>query len=175
MAEFFRFRSIDALLGKHRELEEQTIYFASPEELNDPMEGLQDIVWNGDEIVWTNFFKHYIFCLNRSCLVLRLIDSYQKFDVNSIPILERWDQMRFPIEKSLFDDIWDRFYNLPYTQEIIEAAANTRRKVRYNEILYYFQIIHFVLLDEIRKSYIDHGIVSESQVTNNLEHFILEV
>ena len=116
MAEFYRFRSIDALLGKHRELEEQTIYFASPEELNDPMEGLRDIVWDGDKIVWTNFFKHYIFCLNRSCLLLRLIDSYQNFDVNSIPI-EHWDPIGFPREKNLCDDIWDRFCNLPHTRD----------------------------------------------------------
>ena len=52
MAEFFRFRTIDALLGQFQELKEQTIYFASPDELNDPMEGLRDIVWNGDQIVW---------------------------------------------------------------------------------------------------------------------------
>ena len=36
MAEFFRFRRIDTLLGKFQKLEKQTIYFASPEELNDP-------------------------------------------------------------------------------------------------------------------------------------------
>ena len=170
MAEFFRFRSTDALLRKFQELEKQTIYFASPEELNDPMEGLRDIVWDGDKIVWTNFFKHYIFCLNRSCLLLPLIDSYQKFDVNSIPILERWDQMRFPIEKSLFDDIWDRFYNLPHTQEIIEALANTRREIRYREIISHLQSLQtLVLLDEIRKSHIDHGIMSESQTPQPLE------
>ena len=52
MAEFYRFRSIESLLEEHQELEEQTIYFANPEELNDPVEGLRDIVWNGDEIVW---------------------------------------------------------------------------------------------------------------------------
>ena len=75
MAEFFRFRSIDALLGKHQELKEQTIYFASPEELNDPMEGLRDLVWNGDKIVWTNFFKHYVFCLNRSYLMLNITSA----------------------------------------------------------------------------------------------------
>ena len=40
MAEFYRFRSIDALLGQFQGLEAQTIYFASPEELNDLMEGL---------------------------------------------------------------------------------------------------------------------------------------
>ena len=75
MAEFYRFRSIDSLLGKHREFEEQTIYFANPEELNDPMEGLRDIVWNGDKIVWTNFFKHYVFCLNRSYWLLNMTVS----------------------------------------------------------------------------------------------------
>ena len=37
------------MLRKFQELEKQTIYFASPEELNDPMEGLRDIVWDGDE------------------------------------------------------------------------------------------------------------------------------
>ena len=160
MAELYRFRSIDSLLVKHRELEEQTIYFASPEELNDPMEGLRDIVWDGDKIVWTNFFKHYIFCLNRSCLLLRIIDSSQKFDMNSIPILERWD--RFPIEKSLFDDIWDRFYNLSYIQEIIEALANTKRKIRYSEVVSHLQTIQTcVLYNIILKSYIDHGTISE--------------
>ena len=61
MAEFFRFRSMKYLLDKkYQELEKQTIYFASPEELNDPMEGFRDIVWSGDKIVWTNFIKNYV-------------------------------------------------------------------------------------------------------------------
>ena len=162
MAEFYRFRSIDSLLGKHRELEGPTIYFASPEELNDPMEGLRDIVWDGDEIVWTNFFKHYVFCLNRSCLVLMIKTG--KLDVDRIPILGRWDQMTTPIEQVLFDDIWEKFCNLPHIQEIIEALANTKRKIRYREIVFYLGSIQtFGLLDEIQKSYIDHLPISESQ------------
>ena len=61
MAEVFRFRNMDKLLGEeYQELEGQTIYFAGPEELNDPMEGFQDLVWCGDKIVWTNLVKHYI-------------------------------------------------------------------------------------------------------------------
>ena len=60
----YRFRSIDALLDKYQELESQTIYFASPDQLNDPMEGFRDIVWRGDKIVWTNFFKHFVYCLH---------------------------------------------------------------------------------------------------------------
>ena len=165
MSEFYRFRSTDALLGKFQELEKQTIYFASPEELNDPMEGLRDIVWDGDKIVWTNFFKHYIFCLNRSCLMLNITRKSQKLDVADIPILERWDQITIPIEKILFNDIWDRFCNLPFIHEIIEALANTTYKIRYREIVCHLLGIQMAaLLDEIKKSYINYGIISESQV-----------
>ena len=106
MAEFYRFRSIDALLGKHRELEEQTIYFAGPDELNDPMEGLRDIVWNGDQIVWTHFLKHYIFCLNRCYLPLNITPKPRKSDVADIPILERWDQITTPIEKTVLPTVF---------------------------------------------------------------------
>ena len=165
MAEFYRFRSIDTLLGKFQELEKQTIYFASPEELDDPMEGLRDIVWNGDEIVWTNFFKHYIFCLNRCYLPLNITPNPGKLDVDDIPILERWDQIATPIEEILFDDIWDRFCNLPHIPEIIEALSNTRRKIRYREIVFYLKTIQTCgLLVEIQKSYNDHKLIPEHNV-----------
>ena len=165
MAEFFRFRSIDALLGKFQELEKQTIYFASPEELDDPMEGLRDIVWDGDKIIWTNFFKHYIFCLNRCYLPLNITPNPRKLDVGDIPILERWDQITTPIEEILFDDIWDRFCNLPHIPELIETLSNTRRKIRYREIVFYLITIQTCgLLVEIQKSYNNHKLIPESKV-----------
>lgn len=60
---FYRFRSLDNLLGKYKELENQEIYFASPSEQNDPMEGYHEIYFQGDAIVWTNFFKNYLILL----------------------------------------------------------------------------------------------------------------
>lgn len=64
----FRFRSAKALLddddnGGFQELEKQAIYFAKPEQLNDPMEGLSDAFWDGDDVLWENFFKHYALAL----------------------------------------------------------------------------------------------------------------
>jgi hypothetical protein len=65
----FRFRSAKALLedcpaaGGFQELENQTIYFATPESLNDPMEGLTDPFWDGDEVLWENLFRHYALSL----------------------------------------------------------------------------------------------------------------
>ena len=176
MAEFFRFRSIDVLLGKFQELEKKTIYFASPDELNDPMEGLRNIVWDGDKIVWTHFFKHYIFCLNRCYLPLNITPRPRILDVDSIPILERWDQIITPIEKNLFDDIWGRFRNLPYIQKIIDTLANTSHKIRYREIVCYLRLIQTpVLLDEIRRIYVDHGIIPEPLIPPPIEEFDIAV
>lgn len=65
----FRFRSAKALLdnnpedGGFQELEKQTIYFAQPETLNDPMEGLSDAFWDGDKVLWENLFRHYALSL----------------------------------------------------------------------------------------------------------------
>ena len=164
MAEFFRFRSIDALLGKYQELEKQTIYFASSEQLNDPMEGFRDIVWSGDKIVWTNLFKHYVYCLHQSYLGFRIAGDSIKLDADSIPIWGRWDEPLTSQEQKLFDDIWRNFLNVPNIREIIEALANTKRKIRYREIGYYLRIIHPILLKEIVRSHIAHGLLSESDM-----------
>jgi hypothetical protein len=68
----YRYRRIDQLLGKHRELESQEIYFASPTELNDPMEGFQDVFWEGDRILWKNLVKHYILCLSQAVSIIHI-------------------------------------------------------------------------------------------------------
>jgi hypothetical protein len=39
---------------------EQEIYFAPPENLNDPMEGYKDVFWSGDLIAWRNLLRHYL-------------------------------------------------------------------------------------------------------------------
>ena len=164
MAEFYRLRSINALLGKYQELEKQTIYFATPEELNDPMEGFRDIVWNGDEIVWTNLFKHYCYCLHQGYLRLRIAGNSIKLDVDIIPMGRSWYKPFSSQDKDLFDDIWNNFYNLPNIKEIIEALANTERKIRYREIGLYLQGLRWILLEEIKKSHIENGLMFESQM-----------
>ncbi len=65
----FRFRSAKALLdddpenGGFQELRKQTIYFAQPHTLNDPMEGINDAFWDGDQVLWENLFRHYALSL----------------------------------------------------------------------------------------------------------------
>ena len=158
----YRFRSIDVLLDKYHELEEGTIYFASPEQLNDPMEGFRDIVWDGDKIVWTNFFKHYIYCLYVSYLQYTIVRDSVELDINSIPILGSWDKMPAPQMQRFFDGICRTFFDLPNMPEIIEALSNANHEIRYRELGVYLCSIHHVLLNEIEESFIEHGYMFKS-------------
>ena len=158
----YRFRSMEYLLGnEYQELEKQTIYFASPDQLNNPIEGFRDVVWSGDKIVWTNFFKHFVYCLHANYLLLRLGGDSVELDVDNIPIIDRWDKVPSPRMQRLSDDIWHRFLNLPYMIEIIEALANTNRKIRYRKLGLYLRVIYSVFIEEIEKSHIAHGLMSE--------------
>lgn len=56
----YRFRSRDALLGQYAELATQTMYLARPDEMNDPMDGLTDVFWKGDDVLWENLLRHYV-------------------------------------------------------------------------------------------------------------------
>ena len=60
---FYKYRSMNALLDGFKELEDEYLYFSPTKDLNDPLEGYMDIDFKGDKIIWTNFFKNYIFSL----------------------------------------------------------------------------------------------------------------
>ncbi len=45
---FYRYRSATAALDGYHELERSEIYFSTPSELNDPMEGFKDLIWLGE-------------------------------------------------------------------------------------------------------------------------------
>ena len=139
------------------------------------MEGFRDLVWSGDKIVWTNFFKHYVYCLHLSYFHLRLVGSSKKLEVDSIQILGCWDQLPTPAAQNLFDEICHNFLNVPNIRKIIEALANTKRKIRYKELGYYLRIIHPILLKEIVKSYIEHGVIPKSEMPELSEELPIPV
>ena len=173
----YRFRSIEALLDEYHELENQTIYFASPDQLNDPMEGLRDIVWRGDEIVWTNLFKDYIYGVHACHLLLTITRSSAELDLDTIPIPDRRGQPLIPHIHNWFDDIWDKFLNLPKIEEIIEALSNRKRKIRYRELESYLRAIQVAIAALILESDIAHSplIETEEQELSEGSHVHLEM
>ena len=163
MTELYRFRATEQLLDKFHELEEQTIYFASPEELNDPMEGFRDIVWRGDRIVWTNLFRNFVFCLERFYSLVKIAGDSVKLDRTHIPIDGRWDEPLTSQSGKLFDDLWARAFHDAKLNTLIEKIASTTHKVRYHELVLYLRIAHTAILPRIQEIYVDRGFASESE------------
>lgn len=171
MTVFYRFRTIEQLLGKFEELKNQTIYFASPDELNDPMEGLQDIVWVGDRIVWKNIFKNYVNCLHWYFEKILAGGEAVLTNPQSLPYApERCEPP--PLEtNALTRAIWANIEGNGRLRHLIARLGDTKRRVRQEELLQYLQAIHAPCLEAIRGMYIAKGVISAEQWPYSPGHY----
>ena len=163
MSEVYRFRSTDYLLGEYKELERQTIYFASPEQLNDPMEGFRDIVWRGDSIVWTNLFKNYVYCLNQAYMNFKIAGNDVELTPDHIPIAGRWDEPPTPQFGELVSDIWKEVSEDLSLHDLADAISTFRNDVRRDELIFYLNSIHLRALSRIQEVYIERGLSPEEE------------
>lgn len=146
---FYRFRSIENLIGKHQELANQEIFFASPERLNDPMEGFKDIYWKGDAIVWRNFFKSYLFCLERLCMLLTLVGEQEPLGTEMIPINSNEDQLPTEEARRLSSEIQQTFFGREIINQLIDRLAKRAKPIRRNELYFYLSNIHLLAIETI--------------------------
>ncbi|CED59787.1 putative uncharacterized protein [Moritella viscosa] len=139
-ATFYRFRAIENLFGDYSELERQSIFFAPPHLLNDPVEGFKDIYWQGDEILWTNLFNHYLLCLMKWIIEFQIIgddfDLEKHFDARmTVDDLHENSQAEFSV-------ISERFIGNEHLKNLISGISIHRAKVEDSELQCYLRIIH---------------------------------
>lgn len=140
----YRFRSIDALLGKRAELEKQEIFFASTKQLNDPVEGYKDMFWKGDVIAWKNFLRHYVLCLMQTILqALENKDGYAVTPEN-LPIRILPEELH-PEVASIFHAICAKMFADPELGELPNLLAARVSPIRRNELLSVLFPVHFRL------------------------------
>jgi len=137
---FYRFRSVDNLFGQYEELEKQSIFFAAPHLLNDPVEGFKDIYWQGDRILWTNLFNHYLLCLMKWCVEFLIIgdefDLDKHFDACvTLDDLPENFQAEFAI-------VSESFIGSEYIQNLIDGISNYRDSIGENELERYLRMVH---------------------------------
>jgi hypothetical protein len=169
MKTFYRFRSIDNLLGKkYNELENQSIYFASPNQLNDPMEGFKNLVFNGDSITYKNLFKHYLMCLEKiSSLYIIAGEEYHKITTDNIPIFDSFDDFPTPMYKELFKKISKEFFNI--FEDFIDTIATRTTPIKRDELSSYFDNIHFITLEIIYRNYEENKLLPKREKVNNID------
>lgn len=138
---FYRFRSVDALVGPRQELANQEIFFAAPADLNDPLEGFHDIVWRGDAIAWRNHLRHYLLCLLQTATALHVggpaYDALEKHDFSGTTA----DRLPTPQFRALFETVAAAFF------ADARAGAYPRRlaergSIRREEVLFYLWTLH---------------------------------
>lgn len=139
---YYRYRSTAHLLGKHKELANQAIYFAEPSELNDPMEALRDYVWQGSFHTWRRLLKHYLNCLYDTYLRLYYSAASNSKNGTNIRLEGPWLQEGTARPITPFDELWaylDRWLNL---DALANEFAQVSRPVRREELETHLSNIH---------------------------------
>lgn len=145
----FRYRSIDALLGEREELERQTVYFAPPEKLNDPIEGLRQFYWRGDRITWRNFLRNYVTCLQGRLCQAFLTNHDESMNPRSIPVFLTPDSAPSPLAKSVIEACIEAVEDGAHHAALLDFLAGADRNIGRSELRHLLHIVHFDWLKTI--------------------------
>ncbi|TFH90474.1 DUF2971 domain-containing protein [Vibrio ouci] len=157
MEEIYRFRNLKALLqgdpkqGYFGELENQSIYFAFPEELNDPVEGLRNIHWTGDRVVWENLVRNYSLTLTNSILAHELSEDDFHNHIDSIDLFLMPSTIPTEKYKELYGRIARKVIRNPHVRFVLDIITAFERCIRKDELLFHLDSIHLVVMKIVNR------------------------
>ena len=141
----YRFRPICNLLDGYHELENQEIFFAAPDQLNDPMEGFRDIFWQGDYIVWENLLKNYVDCVAH--IYILTLAGKKDLTIKDIPLHAYPNLKATPEQLTLGHRIRNKFFGNSFIQTLPYSLEKRKKPVRRGELLSYLLYIHHYAID----------------------------
>ena len=165
----YRLRSIDRLFGDFQELRNQFIYFAEHTKLNDPMDGLRNLVWRGDSIVWENLFRNYIYCLHSAIFSMLTTERSAPIGVPLEGLYERRGQRLGLPGIELVEDVCGRVFDSTKLYELIANLERSHRRIRREELMAYLQTVHTTALMEINDVFRERGLFS-GKFQNSRKH-----
>lgn len=157
MGKVFRFRSIDRLLGVSQELERQEIYFAHPSELNDPAEEIFPFFWKGDRIIWTNFLRHYLYCLHWKCLDFLVMRDHLKIQEIPPPMMGDRNMSGFPMLTEVHGRVVNKIFNDTKIREWPELLSQQHYSMGKSHILFLLRTLQWSAIEAIRAAYHEFG------------------
>lgn len=172
----YRLRSVKNLIGKYQELERQEIYFAEPDELNDPLEGPTFFFWRGDKIAWRNLFHNYIVVLVALYKAILLTNANNTI-INPM-IMNYLCTEEFDHEKELLESncTVETFPNAERVYKHINKLAccldNNRHKIYKEELLFFLQEINAIIFPMIQFENIIRESIQDSSVREKVDSII---
>ncbi|HEY2530496.1 MAG TPA: hypothetical protein VGJ20_21615 [Xanthobacteraceae bacterium] len=120
MKHFYRFRPAKGLIGSYdeekaqfEELERRGAVFCQTVGTQGRDEGLKDLFWQGDDIVWRNLLRHYLYCL---MVTSYMVGASPATFARSLcdPIVHQMphDLPEAPV-RAVYKDICDGFFGQP--------------------------------------------------------------
>lgn len=126
---FYRLRSSEKLLD-YKELEHFQIYLASPDALNDPMEGYKEVSLRGDEVLWENLFRHYVLALTWTFAGFLFDD--RPFEEPRIPAALTADDLPTDAFRELYSAACDAFMQHPASSAALRHLQQAGEPVSRN-------------------------------------------
>lgn len=168
MTIIYRFRSMDNLIHQYSELEEQELVLSSPRYFNDPLEGYQDVFWEGDEVLWKNLLRHYLLNLHRAAIICALSDDDETLDEYAIdPKLTR-DDLPTDEYRQQFDSICQSFFEERGFGRISSSLASLPKPLKRNNLQQVLSVIHRSALESVLERMRTSGMIPEwPKVTNS--------
>lgn len=144
---FYRLRSIEKIL-KFEELKKQEIYFASLDELNDPMENSRNLVFSGEKEKWEGLFILYVLFLEWA--YIKLDETGGEYDV-----LNNLDNMRKWVERGTTTKFSCQVYKdfIEECDVVIDKIATRTTPVGKDELLFYLEHLFLIILKIMHKHY----------------------
>ena len=173
MDTLYRFRDLGQLLDRHQELENQEIYFANPEELNDPLEGLRDIAWHGDRIAWDNLFNHYILCLQWMVHCDLLFGEHLLISPKTLPIKGLPNGVSYDDWCKRYSPNLKNIYEVMDIENLISCIIESDRKIRRPELIFILRMIRPVAYALILNFHNELGITTDAMKLGDLS-FLLD-
>lgn len=139
---FYRFRSAPSLLDDFHELERQEIYFSRPGQLNDPLEGHMNLVWQGDEALWRNLMRHYLLCLLQTFHHMAMQKTGLDLEHCSNFVWGTDEDLPKGEFRTIFEDIAAKFLAEPAPVRIIEHLSAARVALDRDGLISYLHRLH---------------------------------
>ena len=156
----YRLRKVSDLVGpNHNELENQEIYFAQPDSLNDPMEGFRNFFWSGDLIIWRNLFRHYLLCLENTYILTMLVPDDRPLTSDDISIFLNDSKLPSDSYREMYRKTCERFFQYPKMTSYMDYLASRKTPVDRDELYVHLTTIHMVALESVIESLMEHKIV----------------
>lgn len=175
MTIIYRFRSMDYLIHEYSELEKQELALSSPRNLNDPLEGYQDVIWEGDEVLWENLFRNYLLNLLWAANTCALYND-ETFEEMAIQPDLTPDDLPTDEYRHLFDSVCQSFFEERGFGTIPSSLASLPEPLKRKNLQLVLSTIHRSALASVLERLRTAEIIPETwpEVTSSVESDTIE-